>query len=120
MRPWSSWRSIAHPARIRARSYGILAEYQRPVAHALIDAGADFVVGHHPHVVHPIERHRNGLIAYSLGNYVFQSWGHFDRPATEVLPADATTEKPEPALPRHAARAIPQFLRRRGDARGTI
>lgn len=78
--------------------YGILAEYQRPVEHALIDAGADFIVGHHPHVVHPIERHRNGLIAYSLGNYVFQSWGHFDRPSTEVLPADATTEKPEPAL----------------------
>lgn len=48
--------------------------------------------------MHPIERHRNGLIAYSLGNYVFQSWGHFDRPSTEVLPADATTEKPEPAL----------------------
>jgi poly-gamma-glutamate capsule biosynthesis protein CapA/YwtB (metallophosphatase superfamily) len=40
-------------------------------AHALIDAGADAVVGHHPHVLQGIERYRGGVIAYSLGNFVF-------------------------------------------------
>jgi hypothetical protein len=40
-------------------------------AHALIDAGADAVVGHHPHVLQGIERYRRGVIAYSLGNFVF-------------------------------------------------
>jgi poly-gamma-glutamate synthesis protein (capsule biosynthesis protein) len=39
-------------------------------ARSLIDAGADLLVGHHPHVVRPLERHGKGLIAYSLGNFV--------------------------------------------------
>jgi hypothetical protein len=38
-------------------------------AHAMIDAGADIVVGHGPHVVRPIELYRDRLIAYSLGNF---------------------------------------------------
>jgi poly-gamma-glutamate synthesis protein (capsule biosynthesis protein) len=37
----------------------------------LIDAGADLVLGHHPHVVRRVERFGRGLIAYSLGNFVF-------------------------------------------------
>lgn len=40
-------------------------------AHALIDSGADAVVGHHPHVLQGIERYRGGVIAYSLGNFMF-------------------------------------------------
>ena len=40
-------------------------------AHALIDAGADAIVGHHPHVLQGIERYSRGVIAYSLGNFVF-------------------------------------------------
>ncbi|MEW6511532.1 MAG: CapA family protein [Bacteroidota bacterium] len=44
---------------------------QRAFAHAVIDAGADAVIGHHPHVLQGIERYRNGVIAYSLGNLLF-------------------------------------------------
>lgn len=40
-------------------------------AHQMIDAGADAVVGHHPHVLQGIERYSHGVIAYSLGNFVF-------------------------------------------------
>ena len=40
-------------------------------AHAFIDAGADLVIGHHPHVLQGIERYGDGLIAYSLGNFLF-------------------------------------------------
>jgi poly-gamma-glutamate synthesis protein (capsule biosynthesis protein) len=45
------------------------------LAHALVDAGALVVLGHHPHVLQPIELHRApdgrvGVIAYSLGNFV--------------------------------------------------
>ena len=86
------------PHGFAARSYGVLAEYQRPVAHALVDAGADLVVGHHPHVVHPLERYKSGLIAYSLGNYVFHSWGHFARPGPAELPSDAASEELEETL----------------------
>lgn len=44
---------------------------QKRIARSLIDAGADLIVGHHPHVIQEIERYRNGWIAYSLGNFVF-------------------------------------------------
>jgi poly-gamma-glutamate synthesis protein (capsule biosynthesis protein) len=85
------------PHGFAARSFGILAEYQRPLAHALVDAGADLVVGHHPHVVHPVERYRGGLIAYSLGNYVFHSWGHLGEGPAVPLPPDAAPD-PEQTL----------------------
>lgn len=38
-------------------------------SHALIDAGADLVVGHGPHVPRALELYKNRLIAYSLGNF---------------------------------------------------
>jgi len=37
----------------------------------LIDAGADVVIGHHPHVVQGVERYKEGFIFYSLGNFSF-------------------------------------------------
>ena len=54
---------------------GPLADYQRPLAHSLVDAGADLVVGHHPHTVHGVEIRGRALIAYSLGNFLFHSMG---------------------------------------------
>jgi poly-gamma-glutamate capsule biosynthesis protein CapA/YwtB (metallophosphatase superfamily) len=36
-----------------------------------IDAGADLVVGHHPHVIQGIEEYKNKFIVYSLGNFMF-------------------------------------------------
>ncbi len=39
----------------------------------LIDTGADIIVGHHPHVVQGIEKYKNGIIAYSLGNFLFDT-----------------------------------------------
>lgn len=54
---------------------GPLADYQRPLAHSLVDAGADLIVGHHPHTVHGVERRGRALIAYSLGNFLFHSMG---------------------------------------------
>ena len=44
---------------------------QKKIAHAAIDAGADIVVGHHPHVLQPVEKYGNGVIYYSLGNFCF-------------------------------------------------
>jgi poly-gamma-glutamate capsule biosynthesis protein CapA/YwtB (metallophosphatase superfamily) len=38
-------------------------------ARAMVDAGADLVLGHGPHVVRPMEVYRDRLIAYSLGNF---------------------------------------------------
>jgi poly-gamma-glutamate capsule biosynthesis protein CapA/YwtB (metallophosphatase superfamily) len=45
-----------------------LAPYERPLAHAAIDAGADAVLGHHAHIVKGIEFHRGRPIFHGLGN----------------------------------------------------
>jgi poly-gamma-glutamate synthesis protein (capsule biosynthesis protein) len=45
--------------------------FQESISRLAIDSGADLVVGHHPHVVQPIEKYNQGYIAYSLGNFVF-------------------------------------------------
>lgn len=41
------------------------------LAHRIIDAGADLLVGTHPHVVQPVEEYNGRTIAYSLGNFIF-------------------------------------------------
>lgn len=46
---------------------------QKDVAHSVVDAGADIVIGHHPHVLQPIEIYKEKTIAYSLGNFVFDN-----------------------------------------------
>lgn len=47
---------------------------QRLDAQTAIDAGAALVIGSHPHVLQQIERYHGGLIAYSLGNFVFDQY----------------------------------------------
>ncbi|MFQ5880117.1 MAG: CapA family protein [Dehalococcoidia bacterium] len=46
-------------------------DLQVELAHAAVDAGAHLVLGHHPHVLQGLESYGDGLIAYSLGNFVF-------------------------------------------------
>jgi len=48
----------------------LIAMYQREIAHAAIDAGADLILGHHPHIVKGIETYKGKVIFYSLGNFV--------------------------------------------------
>jgi len=50
-------------------------ERQKILAHLAIDSGASLVLGHHPHVIQPLEEYKDGYIFYSLGNFVFdQMW----------------------------------------------
>ena len=51
---------------------GSLAEYQIEVAHAAIEAGADAILGHHPHLMKGIGFHRGKPIFYSLGNFAIE------------------------------------------------
>lgn len=48
-------------------------EYQRTLAQQYINAGADLVIGSHPHVLQGIEYYKGKPIVYSLGNFVFGS-----------------------------------------------
>jgi hypothetical protein len=56
--------------------YQYPAPSQRTLARRLIEAGADIVIGHHPHVLQGIEAMNGGVVAYSLGNFLFDhfSW----------------------------------------------
>lgn len=47
----------------------------RKLARDIVDAGASLVLGHHPHVLQGVEVYRGGLIAYSLGNFIFDQRG---------------------------------------------
>ena len=48
----------------------------RAFAHAVVDAGADLVLGHGPHLLRGLELYKDRLVAYSLGN--FATYGRFD------------------------------------------
>jgi poly-gamma-glutamate synthesis protein (capsule biosynthesis protein) len=53
---------------------------------AAIDAGADMVLSHHPHVIQGIEFYNDGVIAYSLGDFVFD---HYSRKTGEAFILEA-------------------------------
>lgn len=58
-------------------------QYQVSMAHALIDAGADAVIGAHPHVLQGIELYKGKPVFYSLGNFIF--YQNTDRTAAAKL-----------------------------------
>lgn len=48
------------------------------IAHQWIDAGADMIIGTHPHIIESIEEYKGKAIFYSLGNYIFDQYFSFD------------------------------------------
>lgn len=61
----------------------VIADYQRDVARAVIDAGADAVIGHHSHILKGIEIYRGAPIFYSLANFAMD---------TRVTPEQVATQ----------------------------
>ena len=59
-------------------------EYQHSLGRQYIDAGADLVIGSHPHVLQGIEYYKGKPIVYSLGNFIFGS----SIPKTALLAAE--------------------------------
>ncbi len=64
---------------------------QKKYAHAWIDAGADMVIGSHPHVKQESEIYKDKYIYYSLGNYIFDQW--FSESVKNGLVLDITFSK---------------------------
>lgn len=74
-------RSAANQVDILVVSYHYGNEYQKEpterqksLAKLAIDNGARIVVGHHPHVVQTVEKYKDGIIAFSLGNFIFDQY----------------------------------------------
>lgn len=51
---------------------------QVTIAHGLVDAGANLIIGHHPHVIQEVESYKNAIIAYSLGNFQMMTYDYND------------------------------------------
>lgn len=63
-------------------------------AHKLIDAGADVVLGTHPHLMQATEYYKNGIIFYSLGNFIFPNMGgRADKSAIVQLEIDPNSDE---------------------------
>lgn len=65
-------------------------EFQKQMARQYIDAGADAVIGSHPHVMQGLEYYKGKIIAYSLGNYIFFSKTGVGAMLKIVLKTDGT------------------------------
>jgi poly-gamma-glutamate synthesis protein (capsule biosynthesis protein) len=72
--------------------------FQEKLAHAAIDAGADLIVGHHPHVVQELEKYNGGNIVYSLGNFVFDQNFSEDTKAGSLLTVTVKNKKIEAVI----------------------
>ncbi len=59
------------------KNYRLVTDRQRRLGHALIDAGADLIVGHGAHLLQELEHYRGRWIVYGLGNFVFASPGRY-------------------------------------------
>lgn len=85
-------------------------DYQRDLARKCIDAGADLVLGSHPHVIQGIEVYKKKLIAYSLGDFVFD---HYSQKTGEAFILKIYLNQ-EGTL---SAEAIPVYLTSNGQPR---
>jgi UDP-N-acetylmuramoyl-tripeptide--D-alanyl-D-alanine ligase len=54
-------------------------ENQQELAHAMINAGADLIIGHGSHMVQEVERYHDKWIVYSIGNFMFNSRGRYKK-----------------------------------------
>lgn len=66
-------------------------DFQIKFAHAFIDAGADLIIGAHPHVVGDVEEYNGKKIFYSLGNFAFDQY--FSKETSEGLAVNVALEK---------------------------
>ncbi len=78
---------------------------QKSIAHYAIDQGADLIIGHHPHVVQGLEKYKDKIICYSLGNFCFGGNSNPSDKDTFVLQAKFSFN--DNKLVKYDVRAIP-------------
>jgi poly-gamma-glutamate synthesis protein (capsule biosynthesis protein) len=96
---------------------------QRALAHLAVDAGADLVLGHHPHVLQGVEKYRGRLIAFSLGGFLFDMQrpdarqsavfecllGRDGVSSARLIPVVADPAHPPPPTPEEAGAILDQL-----------
>jgi poly-gamma-glutamate synthesis protein (capsule biosynthesis protein) len=105
-------------------------EHQKKMAQDIIDAGADAIIGHHPHVLQSIEKYKDKYIFYSLGNFVFDRQIQSGTDQTvilrlhyrdksnvewEVIPVVISDCRPRPALEEDGQKIVKELQRISGE-----
>ena len=90
---------------------------QRYDAHLLVQAGADAIIGHHPHVVQPLEYIDSRPVFYSLGNFVFDQSHPDCRKASMALLCFKASEVQARAIPVEIRQCRPQISRKQHENR---
>lgn len=60
-------------------NYAWRSDFQAELADSLIEGGADLIIGHGAHMIQEIERRRNRWVVFSIGNFVFNSPGRYEK-----------------------------------------
>lgn len=85
--------------------------HQEKLGHDLIDAGADIIIGHHPHVVQGMEIYKGKPIFYSLGNFVFDQYFSQDTQEELAIEINFLEDRKEFILhPMRSAKSQPRLL----------
>lgn len=85
--------------------------YQQNVGRSLIEAGADLIIGHHPHVVQGMEIYQGKPIFYSLGNFIFDQY--FSKSTQEGLALEIMVDNEKiniSFLPFASSKSAPKFM----------
>jgi poly-gamma-glutamate capsule biosynthesis protein CapA/YwtB (metallophosphatase superfamily) len=97
----------------------VLADYQIEVAHAAIEAGADAILGHHPHLLKGVEFYRGRPIFYSLGNFAIEQ-PHIWDPAIVDSPSFRHLVSLNPTWQMNQVYMLPRSTRLSGIAKLTF
>ncbi len=85
---------------------------QQALGHTLVDAGADAIIGTHPHVVQPLEIYKDKPIFYSLGNFIFDQY--WSKPTQKGLVVGLTIAEDGTVswslIPITSIRSVPQLM----------
>jgi poly-gamma-glutamate synthesis protein (capsule biosynthesis protein) len=84
----------------------VLAMYQKEVGHAAIDAGADLIIGHHPHILKAVEVYKGKVIFYSIGNFIVPSSKDRKSHGLDLYKVKADPEYPHYRYPVDARKTV--------------
>ena len=92
-----------------------LYNWQMSLARKLIDAGADVIWGHHPHVLHPVMFYKGKPIMFSTGNFIFGTIGQMKTDDTGIFQLHYDVSGETPVLTEMSV--VPCKTGKRGDYR---
>lgn len=70
-------------------------ELRTTTYHKMIDAGAEMILGNHPHYIQPTEAYKDKFIIYSMGNFIFDQQARPEKTRSAMIDIHITVQNPE-------------------------